>query len=114
VIKCVVTLALVLAAVACGSGDETLHLRGGDISRADYRDHVRELLLLPIFRDICDSIQGLSTEEVYETLRSEGDDPGGVDHPGFKPVPDQQAERDSGLAAAGIVRDECRRITEES
>jgi hypothetical protein len=121
-----------LAVFGCGGGggDETLHLRDGDISREDYVTFYRsflESLGTPAF---CPKIQGLSVDEVLEAA-TEDSGPGSSAVPsekrtvtidvwgpvfesaeGFQKVPGQTPDPDDAREVAQIVIDECERISD--
>ena len=94
-----------------GNGDDdVLHLRGADITRDAYRNHIRGEFLGPL-RGICDGLQGLSAEEIVDAvLTTQEGTPEPFEAVGATPVAGQEPDSDSRLGAAEIIGQECERV----
>jgi hypothetical protein len=110
-------IAVVALMTGCGGGHtkgrsstpiaKVLHLRDYDISAADFRTYIREVLLRPAGQSVCPYVQWLSNGEIIAELRSTNPilPAGGVGTAHQTPNPADEDE------AAGIAKDECARIT---
>ncbi len=110
------TVALAILA-ACGGGDggkaesDLLHLRGYDITEDDWRVYVRGRLLGPGATNFCEGLQGLSAEEVGETIVTVGTpEPGWTPPPGGIPLARETSVPNDRERAAEIIQEECERI----
>ena len=107
-----------LGLVACSgsdgdSDDRVLELRGYDITEQDYQTTIRLRFLNPLDASVCDSLVGLSPEDVVElaTLEIETN-PQEPPSPRATVKPDQLGDPDDRERAAEIILEECDRLSD--
>lgn len=118
-----VSVAVIILSVAIGCGssaggsssgeDRVLHLGGYDITESGLRTYFRSVLLEPGADQFCTGLQGLSEQEIIDTVRAAnaGVTPSPDDIPsGGTAVPDQTPVPEDSMRAAGIIKAECERI----
>lgn len=104
--RSLIPLAICVAFAACGSADsnsETLTLRDGTYTEDEYRSEIRTFLVGIDASAFCQSLNGLSNEEVSAALKAHNDDLGRT--------PKQEADPDDDRRATEIILEECDRIT---
>lgn len=101
----VAALAVAALAVACSGSNEPseriLHLGGGDFTESEARTETRAFLMRPGAESFCQSLEGLSNEEIAEVMADIKEEAG---------TDIQEAVWEDRVIAAGILKEECERI----
>ena len=105
VIGCILLAVAMMACGGDGDGERILRLGGGDISEAEFRLDMRTTLLDPIVvMALCEGTKGLSDAEIVAVIVNFQQDAG------VELV--QEADPEDRERAAGILREECDRVSD--
>lgn len=109
---------LAVAVIACGGSgesddDKLLHLKNQNLTGENYRLQIRVVAAQnpTQFAATCQQFKGLSAKEVAATLQAATSGSESNIFPNATPVPGQEARPEDNETVAGILLDECNRVT---